>query len=1046
MLRAIRVQFLAVLMVCCSHVPVGSFSSNYTDRQALLEFKKTISDPRQSLRSWNDSADLCRWEGVRCSVKHPHRVTSLNLTSQGLVGQISPSLGNLTFLRVLVLSANSLTGEIPPSLGHLHRLRYVNLNNNTLQGSIPSFANCSNLLVLWLENNKLVGEIPLDLPRSLKKLSLFDNNLTGIIPSYLANISTLIHLDLVGNNIEGNIPEEFTKLLELQLLYLGVNKLSGCFPQLVLNLSSLVGFDVALNSLSGDVPSNFGSALPSLQHLELGGNFFHGHIPSGLNNASKLFHIDLPSNDFSGVVPSLGKLSRLSILNLEENRIHTKSMKDWKFMKSLANCTELQQLWLGRNLLEGKVPNSLANLSSLRYLMFTENQLSGDFPSSIANLNNLIMLSLHGNQFTGVVPEWLGTLPNLQKIYLDSNGFTGVIPSSLSNMSQLAELNLDSNRFDGHIPPILGNLQMLEVLSIPDNNLEGSIPKELFKIPRLIQMNLAFNNLDGPLHSDIGIAKQLIYLQLSSNKLSGEIPNTLQNCDSLEDIELDHNVFNGSIPASLGNITSLLNMNLSHNNLTGPIPVSLSSLQLEHLDLSFNNLEGEVPTKGIFSNVTALRIDGNLGLCGGKLELHLLACAAIALNSRKHKHFTFRKFMIPLAIILPLAIIVYAVLLWKRKQKRYPISLNSFGSKFPKVSYHDLSRATEGFSESNLIGQGRYSSVYRGILFQDRTMVAVKVFNLGTKGTQKSFMAECNALKNIRHRNLVPIVTACSSIDLKGNDFMALVYQFMQQGDLNLLLYSTRDDAGTSASNNHITLAQRLCIVVNVADALEYLHHNNEGTIVHCDLKPSNILLDENMVAHVGDFGLARFIDSGASSFSGMVSTSSIAIKGTVGYVPPEYATGADVSSSGDVYSFGIILLETFLRRRPTDDMFRDGLDIASYVAMNFPDRIIQIVDPEVLEERHDSLPHTSEPMKEKIMECLLSVLNVGLRCANPSPDERMDMREVAAKLHSIKESFFSQLLESEVILSSSLMIGYCIDSEIVLVVSYSDHLVLQGV
>ncbi|KAJ1274664.1 hypothetical protein BS78_05G079000 [Paspalum vaginatum] len=835
MLRAIRVQFLAVLMVCCSHVPVGSFSSNYTDRQALLEFKKTIGDPRQSLRSWNDSADLCRWEGVRCSVKHPHRVTSLNLTSQGLVGQISPSLGNLTFLRVIVLSANSLTGEIPPSLGHLHRLWYVNLNNNTLQGSIPSFANCSNLLVLWLENNKLVGEIPLDLPRSLKKLSLFDNNLTGIIPSYLANISTLIHLDLVGNNIEGNIPEEFTKLLELQLLYLGVNKLSG------------------------------------------------------------------------------------------------------------------------------------------------------------------------------VVPEWLGTLPNLQKIYLDSNGFTGVIPSSLSNMSQLAELNLDSNRFDGHIPPILGNLQMLEVLSIPDNNLEGSIPKELFKIPRLIQMNLAFNNLDEPLHSDIGIAKQLIYLQLSSNKLSGEIPNTLQNCDSLEDIELDHNVFNGSIPASLGNITSLLNMNLSHNNLTGPIPVSLSSLQLEHLDLSFNNLEGEVPTKGIFSNVTALRIDGNLGLCGGKLELHLLACAAIALNSRKHKHFTFRKFMIPLAIILPLAIIVYAVLLWKRKQKRYPISLNSFGSKFPKVSYHDLSRATEGFSESNLIGQGRYSSVYRGILFQHRTMVAVKVFNLGTKGTQKSFMAECNALKNIRHRNLVPIVTACSSIDLKGNDFMALVYQFMQQGDLNLLLYSTRDDAGTSAS-----LAQRLCIVVNVADALEYLHHNNEGTIVHCDIKPSNILLDDNMVAHVGDFGLARVIDSGASSFSSVVSTSLIAIKGTVGYVPPEYATGADVSSSGDVYSFGIILLETFLRRRPIDDMFRDGLDIARYVAMNFPDRIIQIVDPEVLEERHDLLPHTSEPMKEKIMECLLSVLNVGLCCANPSPDERMDMREVAAKLHRIKESFFSQLLESE--------------------------------
>ncbi|KAJ1256501.1 hypothetical protein BS78_K011700 [Paspalum vaginatum] len=1013
MLRATRVQFLVVLIVCCSHVAVCSFDTNYTDMQALLEFKKTISDPRQSLMSWNDSTNWCGWDGVRCGVKHPNRVTSLNLTSKGLVGRISPSIGNMTFLNVLVLVANSFTGEIPLALGHLRRLRFVNLSNNTLQGQIPSFGNCSNLEVLWLENNNLVGVIPSDLPHGLQSLSFFDNSVGGTIPASIANISTLRQLDLVGNNIEGNIPTEFTRLLELQILYVGINKLSGPFPQLVLNLSKLIGFNVVLSGLSGDVPSNFGNSLPNLEYMELGGNFFHGLIPSGLSNASKLFHIGLSQNNFSGVVPTLGKLSRLSYLNLEKNKLRAKSRQDWEFMNSLANCTELQQLSIGGNHMEGKVPNSLANLSSLQYLIMTENQLSGDFPSGVAYLNNLIMLSLDGNQFTGAVPEWLGTLPNLQMIELERNIFTGAIPSSFSNMSRLERMYLDSNQFSGHIPPILGNMQMLEVLNIPDNNLQGSIPKELFKMPRLMQINLSVNNLDGPLHSDIGNAKHLMYLQLSSNKLSGEIPSTLENCDSLEDIELDRNVFNGSIPTSLGNISGLLNINLSHNELTGPIPLSLSSLQLlQHLDLSFNHLEGEVPTKGIFSNVTAMRIDGNPGLCGGELELHLHACSAMTLNSRKHKHSTFEKLMIPLATILPLAIIVYVVLVWKRKQKKKSMSLNLFGSNYPKVSYHDLSRATEGFSSSNLIGQGRYSYVYRGILFQDRTVVAVKVFNLGTNGTQKSFIAECNALKNIRHRNLVPILTACSSIDLNGNDFKALVYKIMQQGDLHLLLYSTRDDGDTSASNR-ITLAQRLCIVVNVADAMEYLHHNNQGTIVHCDLKPSNILLDDNMVAHVGDFGLARFIDSAASSCK--VSTSSIAIKGTVGYVPPEYAAGADVSSSGDVYSFGIILLETFLRRRPTDDMFRDGLDIATYVAMNFPDRIIQIVDPELLEERYDSLPQTSEPMKEKIMECLLSVLNVGLRCANPSPNERMDMREVAAMLHRIKESFVSQLQETEV-------------------------------
>ncbi|CAL8126809.1 unnamed protein product [Prunus armeniaca] len=217
-----------------------------------------------------------------------------------------------------------------------------------------------------------------------------------------------------------------------------------------------------------------------------------------------------------------------------------------------------------------------------------------------------------------------------------------------------------------------------------------------------------------------------------------------------------------------------------------------------------------------------------------------------------------------------------------------------------------------------LIGVASFGSVYKGVLdFDGAQLVAIKVFiNMLHHGASKSFLAKCEASRNIRHQNLVKIITACSTVDYQGNDFKALV----------------------------------LDITIDIACALDFLHNDCETPIVHCDLKPSNVLLDAELTGHVSDFGLARFLAKLADKASAN-QASSIGIKGSVGYVAPvpcphfhaHNHMGSEVSKSGDVYSFGILLLEMFTGRRPTDHLFSDGLNLHNFVKTAFPDRVTEI-------------------------------------------------------------------------------------------------------
>ncbi|CAK9155215.1 unnamed protein product [Ilex paraguariensis] len=835
------------------HVSTATHLGNETDRLALLEFKHQVVNYRDgTLNSWNDSLPHCQWQGVTCSYRH-QRVTALNLRGHGLVGSISPHIGNLTFLRFIDLRNNSFNGEIPQEVGRLFRLRHLNLTNNAIGGAIPvNLSRCSELRIIELATNNLVGKIPPEMGSLNKLVTLFlrANNLTGSIPHSVGNLSSLEQITVTFNNLEGSLPIQLGQLKRLTYLSIGVNHFSGMVPQTLYNISTITSFSVGENLLKGSLPANIGLTLPRLQVLGIGANQFSGTIPYSITNVSELQVLDLPENNVKGPVPNnLGDLKNLRILNVGINLLGTNTSQDLSFITSLTNCSNLQRLDLDGNNFGGELPNSIGNFShQLTELGLGRNQISGIIPQDSKDLP------------TCTIPSNLGKLQRLQQLLLYGNRLSGQIPPSLGNLSQMYSLFLAINRLEGNIPSSIGNCQNLQMLELSQNRLTGIIPKDVMSFSSLSKhLNLSQNSLNGSLPQEVGKLRNINTLDISNNKLSGEIPGTIGDCSSLEYLNMQGNLFEGTIPLTLASLKGIQHLDLSGNNMSGEIPKDLGSLRfLQYLNLSFNELEGEVPTKGVFKNASAISVVGNTKLCGGILELNLPPCPT---NVKKHGR--------PKAF--KIGIIVGSVVL-------FSMLMMSFGA----LCFWRKERTR--FSSGNLIGSGSFGSVYKGSLQQGKErLVAVKVLELEKSGASKSFAAECRALRNIRHRNLVKILSYCSSIDSKGNEFKALVYEFMENGSLDSWLHPEIVEVNTLRTLN---LLQRLNIAIDVSSALHYLHNHCETPVIHCDLKPSNILLDNDLTAHVGDFGLAR-LHSGKTNDILQQQNSSIGVKGSIGYAAP---------------------------------------------------------------------------------------------------------------------------------------------------------------
>ncbi|KFK32923.1 hypothetical protein AALP_AA6G306900 [Arabis alpina] len=550
-------------------------------------------------------------------------------------------------------------------------------------------------------------------------------------------------------------------------------------------------------------------------------------------------------------------------------------------------------------------------------------ETSGALTSDLRNLSSLTVFEVMGNKLTGKIPSLAG-LRSLERVFLNDNGFTTMDADFFTGLNSLHYVNLGNNPMrPWEIPFSLRDANSLLVFSAVNCNLSGTIPHLTF--PNLTSLELSGNHLVGELPVSFAESRLQI-LKLDGQKLNGSI-SVLQKMPLLTEVSLHGNRFSGTIP-DLSGLTSLRVFDVSENQLTGGVPNSLIALvSLTYVALGNNLLQGSTP---LFLATAIVTING--GSSSSSLSLSIISLFSSSHTHPQHYYLFQSPMGNQLALIIIsltsscffLLILTFLILICRRRPpienhpRRPPSSTTpdhtfntvneSFDPSLYEISMEDLSIATKNFSSDLIVGDGSFGFVYRAKLSND-VVVAVKKLDPDALQGFREFSAEMETLGQLRHPNIVRILGYCIS----GPD-RVLIYEFLEKGSLDYWLHETDDSYTLSWSN-------RVNIAYGVAKGLAYLH-GLPKPIIHRDIKSSNVLLDSDFVAHIADFGLARRMDESRSHVSTQVA-------GTMGYMPPEYWGGNTAATvKADVYSFGILMLETATQRRPNLPVVVEGEEV----------------------------------------------------------------------------------------------------------------------
>ncbi|VFQ89761.1 unnamed protein product [Cuscuta campestris] len=491
----------------------------------------------------------------------------------------------------------------------------------------------------------------------------------------------------------------------------------------------------------------------------------------------------------------------------------------------------------------------------------------------------------------------------------------------------------------------------------------------------VVMVSLSNMGFSGNLSPKIGVLKKLNTLSLQGNFITGKIPEEVGNLTSLTMLDLENNQLYGEIPASLGSLKNLQFLFLNQNNLSGTIPQSLSSLHsLYNLQLDSNGLTGEIP-ESLFE-VPKYNFTGNRLNCGLNFS-HL--CESGRAPSGKSKTGMVVGIVVGFLCIVIAGGLLLCFLRGRHKGYMREVYVDVPGEVDRRIEFGQLKRflwtelqiATENFSEKNVLGQGGFGKVYKGVL-PDNTKIAVKrLTDYESPGGDAAFHREVEMISVAVHRNLLRLIGFCTTPTER-----LLVYPFMQ----NLsVAYRLRERKPGEAVLDWPT---RKRVALGTARGLEYLHEHCNPKIIHRDVKAANVLLDEYFEAVVGDFGLAKLVDVRRTNVTTQV-------RGTMGHIAPEYLSTGKSSEKTDVFGYGIMLLELVTGQRAIDfsrlEEEDDVLLLDHVKKLQREKRLHAIVDGNL--------------NKNYNIEEVEMMIQVALLCTQASPEERPAMSVVVRML-----------------------------------------------